>query len=72
MRFEVLTAVNMSILVFWVVTPCGLSGRYQSFGGKILPLEMETVGSSETLVSNGKYTWRYNLEDQQRHERNIC
>jgi hypothetical protein len=27
LRFEVLTAVKMSILVFWVVTPCGLVGR---------------------------------------------
>jgi hypothetical protein len=22
------------MLVFWVVMPCGLVGRYQSFGGK--------------------------------------
>jgi hypothetical protein len=33
MRFDVLTAVKMSMLVFWVVTPCGLVGRYQRFGG---------------------------------------
>jgi hypothetical protein len=32
-RFEVTTAVKMSMLIFWVVTPCGLVGRYQSFGG---------------------------------------
>jgi hypothetical protein len=32
MRFETLTAVKMSILVFWVVTPCGLVDRYQRFG----------------------------------------
>jgi hypothetical protein len=31
MRFEVLTAVKMSMLVFWVVTPCGLVGRFQRF-----------------------------------------
>jgi hypothetical protein len=24
MRFEVLTAAKMSLVVFWVVTPCGL------------------------------------------------
>jgi hypothetical protein len=30
---EVLTSVNMSVLVFWVVTPCGLLSRYQRFGG---------------------------------------
>jgi hypothetical protein len=32
MRFEVLTAVKMLMLVFWIVTPCGLVGRYQRFG----------------------------------------
>jgi hypothetical protein len=31
-RSDVLTAAKMSMLVFWVVTPCGLVGRYQSFG----------------------------------------
>jgi hypothetical protein len=25
--------VSMSMLVFWVVTPCGLVGRYQRFEG---------------------------------------
>jgi hypothetical protein len=29
MKFEVLTAVKMSMLVFWVVMPCGLVGRYK-------------------------------------------
>jgi hypothetical protein len=32
-RYKVLTAVNMSMLLFWVVTPYGLVGRYQCFGG---------------------------------------
>jgi hypothetical protein len=27
MRFEVLMAVNISVLVSWVVTPCELAGR---------------------------------------------
>jgi hypothetical protein len=31
-RFEVLTAMKKSMLFFWVVTPCGLAGRYQRFG----------------------------------------
>jgi hypothetical protein len=31
--FEILTAVKMSIFVFWVLTPCGLVGRYHRFGG---------------------------------------
>jgi hypothetical protein len=33
MRFEVLPAVKMSMLVFWVVKPYGLVGRDQRFGG---------------------------------------
>jgi hypothetical protein len=33
LRFQVHMAVKMSMLVFWVVTPCGLVGRYQRFGG---------------------------------------
>jgi hypothetical protein len=32
-RFEVLTVVKMTMLFFWVVTPCRLVGRYQRFGG---------------------------------------
>jgi hypothetical protein len=31
MRFEILTAVKMSMLVFWVVTPCELVERYKRF-----------------------------------------
>jgi hypothetical protein len=31
--FEVLTAVNTKIAVFWVVTPCSLVEVYQRFGG---------------------------------------
>jgi hypothetical protein len=30
-KCEVLMAVKMSMLVFWVVTPCELAGRYQHF-----------------------------------------
>jgi hypothetical protein len=32
MRFEVLTEVKISILIFWVVTQCGLVNRNQRFG----------------------------------------
>jgi hypothetical protein len=31
-RFKVLTDVRMTMLFFWVVTPCRLIGRYQHFG----------------------------------------
>jgi hypothetical protein len=33
MRFEVLTAVKMSMLFFWAVTPCELVDKYQLFAG---------------------------------------
>jgi hypothetical protein len=35
-RFEVLTAVKMTMLLVWVVTPCRLVGRYQSFHSNLL------------------------------------
>jgi hypothetical protein len=35
-RFEVSSIV---VLVFWVVTLCGLVGRYQCFGGSRLKVE---------------------------------
>jgi hypothetical protein len=33
-KFEVLTAVKMLIVVFWVMTLCDLVGGYQHFRGK--------------------------------------
>jgi hypothetical protein len=31
-RFEILPAVRMTMLLFWVVKPCKLVGRHQCFG----------------------------------------
>jgi hypothetical protein len=31
-RFDEISAVKMSMLVLWVVTPSGLAVRYQRFG----------------------------------------
>jgi hypothetical protein len=31
-KFEIFTALKMSVLVFWVVTSCGLTGSYQISG----------------------------------------
>jgi hypothetical protein len=56
----------MSICVVWVVTPCGLVGRYQCF---VIP-KLQVVRFSETLVSTRKPTQRYNPEDQHRHS--VC
>jgi hypothetical protein len=55
MRLSILTAVKMSMLAFWVVTPCGLVGRYQ--------MKMETVCSSDILVSTYNSTRGHNPEE---------
>jgi hypothetical protein len=51
------------LVVFWVVTPCGLTGGYQRFEGPYrFHLHLE-----ETLVTTYKTTLRYNPEDQHRY-----
>jgi hypothetical protein len=37
--FEFFTEVKMMIVVLWVVTPCGLAGGYQRFGGTLNPVD---------------------------------
>jgi hypothetical protein len=32
-----LRPLSVSVVLFWVVTPCGLVGRYQHFGGTLFP-----------------------------------
>jgi hypothetical protein len=32
-RYEILTALKISMMLFWVVTPCGIVSRSQNFGG---------------------------------------
>jgi hypothetical protein len=49
--FEVLTAVNTKMAVFWVVAPCSLV------------LMMEAARTSETLVNFYQTTRSYNPED---------
>jgi hypothetical protein len=62
----------MFMVVFCVVTPCGLVDEYERFRRNILPrssgLKMGTVCFSETLVSTYKSTRRYSPEDQHRHD----
>jgi hypothetical protein len=36
--FEILTAVIIKIVVFWVLTPCSFVGRCQLFGGTCCPI----------------------------------
>jgi hypothetical protein len=51
LTFEVLTMMKISIVVFWVVTQCGLVDVYQC-----LTLKMEAIRSSETLLTTYKTT----------------
>jgi hypothetical protein len=54
-RFEVLTAGKMSVLLFWVVLlPYGFVGRYQCFGGTYFLHLRVSVHFSNTLVSTHK------------------
>jgi hypothetical protein len=57
MRYELLTAVRVSMLVFWVVTQYGLSGR-QTLRRNIQhpALKMEAVYSYETLALTYNFT----------------
>jgi hypothetical protein len=44
-RFEVFTAVKMTILFSWVIMPCRLTGRYNRFGKKTYCLHIQPWGS---------------------------
>jgi hypothetical protein len=36
LRFEVLTALKLSNVVFWVFMACSLEGGYEYFGGTLI------------------------------------
>jgi len=65
-RFDVLSAMNVNITVFWSLTPCSLVGGYQCYGLTccLTSLSMEAAGYSRTLPSlspnkSVKYIRRY-------------
>jgi hypothetical protein len=62
MIFEVLTAVKMPMVGFWVVTPCELAYKQQGLS----VLKIEVLFSSETLVPISKPTRRHNPADHRR------
>jgi hypothetical protein len=52
--FEVLTAVNMKITVFWAVMPCSLEIRFQHFG-EAAPIfkksiRLHAISSQKTVI----------------------
>jgi hypothetical protein len=77
-RFEVFPAVNIQVLVFWVMTPSSVAAEYERFGGpcflhlypeislpniNLLHPEYGVSESSETLVSYRNPIRRHNPED---------
>jgi hypothetical protein len=67
MRFEVLMALKILLLVFWVVMACGLFiGRYKHYRGTYcLHLQgWRQYVSSKMLMSAYKSALCYNPEDQ--------
>jgi hypothetical protein len=70
-RFEVLTAVIMKITVSWYVTPFGLVGLFQMFGGTswywncILNRSHDTTGN--TAVSQGRIYRTHNTREKQQY-----
>jgi hypothetical protein len=62
-RFSLLRNGSLTMLLFWIVTPCGLVGRYQCFG-ETSALKKDTVCLSKTLVSTNESTWRRNPEER--------
>jgi hypothetical protein len=62
--FEVLTAVNTKMAVFWVVVPCSLVEVYQRLRGPCClhhqDMMMEVPRTSKTLVNFYQNTRRYN------------
>jgi hypothetical protein len=71
MKRNVPTAVEISIVVVWVVTPCSLVCVYQRFGGtyRLLHpsvLKMEAICSFETLINTYETARRQNPDDHYR------
>jgi hypothetical protein len=62
MRCEVLTAVKLSLWIFWVITPCGLVLRYRRFGR----LNMGAIYFSSTFVIYVHSALLYYPEDKHR------
>jgi hypothetical protein len=59
---EVLTTVNMLLVVFRFLTPCGVVVGYERFGG-MYRLFTDPEYTSETLVTTYKTTRCHNPED---------
>jgi hypothetical protein len=46
---EILTVMNMPVVVIWLATPCHLAGGYQHFGG-MYRLQMETLTPTHKIT----------------------
>jgi hypothetical protein len=59
LRFEVLTAMKMSMAVIWVVILCGLADGYQCFTLKMEVNHIHTASQPRRPSS----TWKASVED---------
>jgi hypothetical protein len=51
--FEVLMAEKMTMLLFWVVIPCRLIGRYQHFKETLdLPMSQHSITTQDNIIRN--------------------
>jgi hypothetical protein len=52
-RFEVFTAVEFQIDVFWVLTPCGVMVGYQRFGDREVgcSMDLRNAGIQQTYMA---------------------
>jgi hypothetical protein len=67
-------AVKMSMLVFWVVMPCGLTGRYQHFRGTCY-LHLQgccTLSCIGYIALNGRMSMNDELEGMWKAAVMIC
>jgi hypothetical protein len=60
MKFKVNTAVRMTMLLFWVLTPCRLVGRYKHFNISEKHIGLQPWNGDSTFLRNvGIYLWVY-------------
>jgi hypothetical protein len=67
MPFEVITAVNIHVIILWNVTPCSVVDRYECFSGicclYFSTVMLEAAFSYEMFVPIFQFTGRQNRGD---------
>jgi hypothetical protein len=63
-RFQVLTAANMAMAIFWVAAPRSPTEAYRRFRGAVIAVMMEVASISETSIKFYQTTQRSNSDDR--------